>query len=152
MAGYGTGSGTSSSTVLTLVLALPCLALTRYTPYMHSSQPVWCAPLGHAPATPGTPRVHPGTAAHWHCCCHRAGWCGGHLGSLWAAPVDRLAGHVAWPANTRLVDPLIGTHCTAPCVSPLPHLTASNVIMTLLWSTFCSHARGCHIRPGSKPV
>ena len=139
--GPGTASGTGPGTgyCTTLGPPLPCPSL-KDTPYMHSPYPVFLACLGTymAPCTPGTPRrrrtrqmqKHHGRTAPRTL--PEASW-----GSLLSAPMDRPAGLVTWPGNTRLADPLIGTHQPAPRVTRHWAITASSVICTLLWSTFC---------------
>ena len=58
-----------------------------------------------------------------------AGW---PLGSLLAAPMARLLGHVTWPVTGPAITPLIGTLVSAPCVTRNTAITASTDSYTLL--------------------
>ena len=131
--------GTGSGPVLALFWPCPCpsLALQGH-PYMHSSHPGHRAHLGSTSGTPATPGTPPGTTApSTVISVHPAApapatppW-----GSLWAAPMVRLAEHVSWPVKWPCVTPLNGTPCHAPRVTRHPAITASSVMYTLPWST-----------------
>ena len=144
----GTGPGTTLGPSLpyTGLTAPPIYALAptrvprafRTDPGTHLPPGYTPPPATAVPATSAVPAVLPR--------CRRCPW-----GSLLAAPLARLLGHVTWPSTRTLYCPLIGTHCHAPCVTRDTAIMANSVICTLLWSTLWCGAHAVLFRPDSKP-
>ena len=116
-AGYGTGPGTVLGTVLAPFphchWPLPALAWPNGYPRI-CTRLTWCG--ARLPGTPWhhrypgyTTRHHLPHMAEYVTSCHRFSGVDGSLGSLLAAPVVRLSGHVTWPVSRAPCTPLIGT-------------------------------------------